>query len=289
MRSIKKQCSLGWKIFIRHICSTNMIATLILIYLFEIIFLQGYKEFIGTVQYPITPWFVVFLFSELHFVIIRMTFIIYYFSDVPFMQRWQMYVLVRAGNVKWVISQMISILYGAIFISVVSIFEGLLILMPNIELSFDWGKTLRTIAVTNVPTEFGMRVKSNHIIISQFSPVGALLITLVINILAISLIGILMFAISLWTVRILSIVVASILVALPAFIQSLHVQKQMIGNYLSPISWLAIDQYGVESLGYTTMPQIEYILFAYIMLISFLVICIFIKARKIEFCWNKEK
>ena len=277
-----------WKTFIQRFCSIKMGIFVVLLFFFEDIFLHGIRAFSTAVQYPVTPWVLTFLMSNIYFQILVMAFVIYYYSNVPFMQQWGMYQVIRAGRLRWAAAQIGSIVLSAVGITGLVFLEEIVLLIRHLEFIPDWGKVLHTISLTNAGAEYGMYVGSNAMTMSRFSALEATGLTIVLSILVISVIGLLMFAVSLFFPRIAAVSAAGVWLVLPVFGQNIAIPKQKLFQCFSPVSWMRVEEIGAEHLSYQIMPELSYIMPVITGL--FLMLCgiIFLKVKSVEFRWNKE-
>lgn len=277
-----------WKTFVQRFWNVKMGIFAVLLFFLEDIFLHGVRNFCTAVEYPVTPWVYVFLMSDIYFQILVMAFVIYYYSNVPFMQQWGMYQVIRAGRIRWAIAQMGSIVLSAIGITGLIFLEELLVLVRHLEFSTEWGKLLHTIALTNAGTEYNMYIVSNAMTINRYTAIEAMALTIFLSILIISFMGLIMFAVSLFFPRIVAVSVAGVLLVLPIFGKNISLQKQKIFNCFSPVSWMRVAEIGGERLSYQIMPELSYIMPVLLSLLLVLCVIILWRVQKVEFQWNKE-
>lgn len=277
-----------WKTFVQRFWGVKTGVLAVLLFFLEDIFLHGIKDFCQAVQYPVTPWIFTFLMSDIYFQILVMAFVIYYYSNVPFMQQWGMYQVIRSGRIRWVAAQIGSIVLSAIGITVIAFLEEIVVLIRHMEVIPDWGKVLYTIALTNAGGEYGMYIGSDAITINKYTALEATGLTVLLSVLVISFIGLLMFAISLFLPRIAAVGVAGVLLALPIFGKNIAIPNQKLLNCLSPVSWMRVAEIGGERMGYRVMPELSYIM--PVLFISLAVLCVVIiwRVKNVEFQWNKE-
>lgn len=288
VNNILIQWNMTWKTFMQRFWGIKMGIFAVLLFFLEDIFLHGLRQFCIAVQYPVTPWVLTFLMSNIYFQILVMAFVIYYYSNVPFMQQWGIYQMIRAGRTQWALAQIGSIVLSAVGITVLVFLEEILLLIRHMEFRADWGKVLHTIALTNAGKEYSMHVSSNPMTMNKYTALGATGLTVLLSILVISFIGLVMFAISLFLPRIVSVSVAGVLLVLPVFGKNLGVYAQKIFNCFSPVSWMRVEEIGGERLGYQIMPELSYIMPVLLSLLLILCVIILWRVQKVEFQWNKE-
>ena len=71
------------------------------------IYVSPIKDFSVMTNFKVTPWVFPFLISDANFLAMFMAGVVYYFSNVPFMQKTYSYYLLREGRKKWVMEQYI--------------------------------------------------------------------------------------------------------------------------------------------------------------------------------------
>lgn len=277
-----------WKTFIQRFWSVKTGVLAVLLFFLEDIFLRGMRDFCTMVKYPVTPWVFTFLMSNVYFQILVMAFVIYYYSNVPFMQQWGMYQVIRSGRICWAAAQIGSIVLSAIGITVIAFLEEIVVLIRHLELIPDWGKVLHTIALTNADIEYGMYIGSNAMTINRYTALEATGLTVLLSVLVISFMGLLMFAISLFLPRMAAVGVAGVFLVLPIFGRNISIPKQKLLNSLSPVSWMQVEWIGGERLGYQVMPELSYIMPVLLILLAVLCTVIIWRVKNVEFQWNKE-
>ncbi|MDE6920789.1 MAG: hypothetical protein K2P89_12950, partial [Lachnospiraceae bacterium] len=128
-------------------------------------------------NYPATPWGILFAFSGLYFNLIFIVGAIYLYARVPFMERWQMYQLIRLGRQKWIGIQIFKIVAASFLYTAAVLASGVLIMMPRTEWKGEWGNLYRTLAVTNVQGEIDLGFFVSYRLINNYEPAKLLLIS----------------------------------------------------------------------------------------------------------------
>lgn len=262
---------------------------LVILYAFVLhIFLSPVKSFTSAVQHRTSPWYFPFMLSNVYFLLLVSTGAIYFFSNVPFMNDLEMYYLIRTGRLRWGISQIFYIILSSFSIISILMLLSLLILMPDINLSFEWGKVIHTLSLTDAGTQFKMLFSVDYYTQNLYSPLQLYVITFLIGGLGISFIGLIMFTISLYFSRIAAIGTVMIFAVLPPIVENSHLIYQQFFSYLSPLSWMRIVRIGRSNFGYTGIPPLSQILLLFLLIIMVCILFIILKVRKCDFFWNKE-
>lgn len=244
------------------------------------------KRFLILADYPVTPWIAPFMMLNVYFLFIYGITVIYFYSNVPFMQYSQMYQLVRLGRKKWGIEKIIRIWMSAVALATIELFLSILPLVPRLELSKDWGKVIYTLAMTDAASQFNINIFFPYDIVSSFTPIKAMLLIWGILILVTGLIGMVMFSFSLLFSRTLGIVIATIIAILPIVFFNIHYQLGWI-VYFSPLSWLNLSLlHGKISKIY---PNIWYVFYSILGMTIILCLLSVRKIKETDFLWMREE
>lgn len=231
--------------------SKNLVLTILLFIVINI-YLTPVKDFSIITGYGVNPWIYPFLISDANFLAIFVAGVIYYFSNVPFMQRINSYYLLREGRKRWIIEQFVYIVSSAFTIVIVSVLLSILVMIPYIIIEKGWGKVLFTLARTDA----GSMVK--------------------------------MLFISLYINKSASVLVATGLVIYSSVVANIGNTFEKKFAVLSPISWLRVTRIDCVEYGFSVSPSLYYILIGFSILIIIMVLLINKKCMKIDFVWENE-
>ena len=96
--------------------------------------------------------------------------VVYMFSDVPFMQHYYMYQIVRIGRKRWAIGQIVSIIFQSLFLMFFHLSVSILWIIRHCEWKLEWGKLLHTVALTNASAHYGFLFEVPYSAIQKYSP-----------------------------------------------------------------------------------------------------------------------
>lgn len=266
----------------------NVFLTILLFFLISI-FLFPVKKFSIIAKHPSSPWILPFLLTDTNFLILFMAAVIIFFSNVPFMKRWNCYYLLRSGKEKWIKEQIAYIVISALVITGVSIVLTWIALFPNVKMEYEWGSVIYTLSQTDASEMCDLFWQISAQFISKHSALGAMGLCIVIMILGITFIGMLMFWGSIFLSRIFSIIIAISFVVYTHMITALGDSMQKKLALISPISWMRIADYDVNRYGYKISPSVPYVICAYVILISTLMYLVWRKLKRMDFIWNDEE
>lgn len=178
------------------------------------------------------------------------------FSELPFKDAGQMFLIVRSGKRAWIFSQVLYIIsVSAIYFAFVF---GVycLILTPNLNFDAEnWGKLIKTIAAANV-SAFEINISIPLNILSDFLPLEGFLFSFGTAVLISVALGMIILALNLTVRHNSGIIGAGILIFLYMFVSYVNaISHQMF--YFSPLGWCSLviaDKYGR-----TVFPDIDYI------------------------------
>lgn len=277
-----------WNTFKERFFSRKTAVIALLFYFIQHFFLSPLKQFSVSVKYPVTPYVFPFFISDIYVQIVFISIVIYFFSNAPFMQQNGMYQVIRLGRFKWAAMQLGSIFLSSVGLVFLVVAEGIIILLPNIQLTADWGKVLFTLSQTSAGAEFGMLFGIEYGFLLDYSPIQGMGISVAVSILAVMFIGLVMFAISLCVSRIFALSICSAFMALPIISMNIHVNQQLLFSCFSPLSWMQVTRLGGIKYGYPVLPPLSYAIIVLFILLGLLCLFIFRKAKTVEFQWTHE-
>lgn len=162
-----------------------------------------------------------FVFYSCNFIhqLLFMSGIIFLFSNAPFMDECELYVIQRSGRKSWVIGQILYIFMSSAIYFLILILMSILILAPYSTFGTDgWGKVINTLSQTNAAGQVNLGFMVPYKIIRLYSPFQAIFLCFIFEWLAASIIGMAMFCVNLLFKESLGIVIGSIVVGLDLLI-----------------------------------------------------------------------
>jgi hypothetical protein len=272
----------------RIINRKNLLLT-VLIFFLIMIYVTPIKNFVYMSGYArVTPYIYPFLLTDPNFLVIFMAGSIYFYSGVPFMNRWNNYYLLRIGRIQWVTGQIIHIVISALAITIITIVLTLVVLLPYVHIERGWGNVLYTLAKTDAKEMCGLFWKISVQYMSQNSPLTAMVGAIVVSTLGIVFIGILMLCCALLFSRTFSIIMATALVAYSSVVVNMGDHAQRGLTLTSPISWMRIADFGVTRFGIRIGLSYGFAVCSYLALTVLLMMFIYHRIGKIDFIWNNE-
>lgn len=184
-----------------------------------------------------TPWLLPFEYSYAYLQFFYGITTTYIYSSVPFMEKQQLYILIRNGRKKWLFSQYIRILGTSVLLAFAHGITCIIVLLPYLKLDVTWGSILKTLALTDATGVYGIRFPFSYMLINQFTPIEAFISVMIRMIVLSSTIGIVMFTVALTRSKILAIIFGTFCSIMAIVTYNLAFFYGWI-KYLSPYSWL---------------------------------------------------
>lgn len=236
--------------------------------------MQKVADFLGE---KISMWIFPFLYVQFHTKVIFTLPVVLMFCNAPFNDRNQVFVYTRTGRAKWLTGQILYIFIASAIYYLFILFLTIILTCFTAECSLEWGKTLYTIAnsdIINTAQTYYINVSNR--ILEFFTPLQAISFTLLTSWLSAVLLGLTVFFCNLISsTRLIGIFISSALV-----VWTVLVNNGGFGKFIrfSPISWNTLNNIDVGKM--TSAPSFGYCMCVYIGLITALIIGIFIFGRK---------
>lgn len=251
----------------------------------------GTRALTAAENMAVTPWLFPFLLSYSLSLCALFFTLILLFCDAPFFDEQFPYLCMRTGRLVWVIGQILYIVFASLIFTLVNYVLSLLLCLPNLGFSRDWGKILRMMSMP-MSGDFqklyltGVMKDSagSANVMSLYTPIQATLLSLLLMWLVSVFLGLLMFAINLRAHQGIGALAASFFVLFDFFASIFsngHGFTAPVIYYFSPVSWTNLTQLQMNA---NDKPPLNYALTVLCILIVFLmIVCIHtIKKREIE-------
>ena len=246
------------------------------------------KELSQSLNYPVSWCLMPFIMTSVMYLVMFWIGIVYIHSDIPFMQHINMYQLIRTGRIRWGIGQVCGIFFRSLAAVIFCLITTIIPLFPNIEWTNEWGRLLRTAAMTGVLRNFEYRYNIYYEIFNEFTPAEFILIFVLICSLTATLIGEMMFLISLYLNRVFAVAAAMIMSTLLFVVLNIHPKLSMYLAFFVPTVWAEAVRIATPRLGYYWLPSISYMFVFLITGILGISIWILYRLKHIEFNWEND-
>lgn len=207
------------------------------------------------------------------------------FCDAPFLDIQSPYSVVRSGRCKWILGQCFYVILTSVVYPLVAYASSLIFSLPNLSFSTKWGHILKMLSTTN-SREFYYRyarfLNMNGAVMNAYTPVQAMLLTLLLMILVCSFLGLLILTLNLRLPRAAGLAVASCFVFLDFFSSWFAGIQGPLGTiiyFFSPVSWCNL---GNLKMDVEVRPTLSYAIIILLVLNSLLVFLSVMQMRKRE-------
>lgn len=197
---------------------------------FTVIRADYVRSYAINMELAVTPYFFSFQFDD---GITRMLFyfgVVLLFCNAPFVDNQQMFVLMRIGRKHWFLGQMLYILLANLCFFLVTAVASVIVFVPQVSFSADWGTIFRICAENNQAAGVIMHQE----IIEYFEPWMACLLTYVLNVAIGTFLGLVIFYGNLFRSRIFGPAIATGWIVLSNMIDVTQVEAL---KYISPVHW----------------------------------------------------
>lgn len=234
---------------------------------------------------PVNGFAVSFLFTSLNQTLIIFLGVFILFSDLPFKDNQQMFMISRSGKRAWIFSQVFYVLVVSLIYFAFIFICFCVVSLPNIGFSTDsWGKIIKTIAATDAAESFGLMFRVPQNVLTDFSPLEAFLFSFGISYAVAVALGLLSLLFNITVKRKSGTIISGALVFILMFTR---MQSSNILYYFSPINWCSISI--MDKKGISAYPDVLWIITVLSIWISVEIIALFIfGGKKINFVMDTK-
>lgn len=232
------------------------------------------SDFLNT-EAPV--WIFPFMYSQYYTKALYTLPVVLMFCDAPFIDRNQVFVMMRTTRMKWLCGQVLYIISAGAVYYLFLLFVSLLPTVFRGGFSLDWGAAITAEAFSYVSRNLDLHyISISRTVVEYFTPLIAVFYTFILSWLGAVFLGLMILLLNVLTSsRIWGITVSSVFVVL-----SITAEKYSRLLPFSPISWTTLNYIDVGKI--TRNPSITYVLTSYAVLIISLTAAIFL------FCGKKN-
>ena len=180
--------------------------------------------------------------------------IIFLFSDAPFINKSQPYIIVRSKRYSWMLGQILYIIIASAIYFLILMLISVIILLPNATFATNgWGKIVNTLAQTNAGEQINLQFGVLEKIIANYSPYKAFLLCFLLESAVASFLGLLIFVINLNFNRTLGLIAGGVVLVL-----DFTVTNALPTTFysISPASLSRLDV--IDPSGFSRYPTLAY-------------------------------
>lgn len=249
---------------------------LIIIFILDV-WLAGPKELIAQMGESVSIHMLAFLQNNFIFVKILLLGVLYFYSNAPFTEKSQLFVVMRIGKERWGRRNVLYILGSALVIAVFLTGCSMIMLLSCGTFETVWGSMDKTLALTSASESFYFGM--DYGIMKTFAPLELEIYTFFINWFTFAILGMFLYAGCLMGTKAVAYAVSVILIFSPDMIG--YIQPRQV--YYNPIAWIQSKNW---RLSYdVSRPDVFYILVAQLLVIFLLVL--FSQWRMSRFQWKQ--
>jgi hypothetical protein len=281
MYDIKKILLCARVNFKKWLITPRMYVILAIIIVFEYYTFSDVSKISAYLGVNSTPWvFPFFLTNPTMFIIIgSLTTLLY--CNAPFADKHMPFLIIRTGRRNWIIGQLLYIYLSSFMYTCCYLLLSIIMLVPRIQLSTDWGSLLHTTstAYADILERTGAKIAfmPHSQLLDLFTPLQATALSFFLLWLVTAFIGVLICCFNIVIGKMSGITMAGIFTSIAYF--SAYLGAFSIGlwiYYLSPISWSSLSFLDVINSGKIPTPTYAIIcLLSVIILQSIISIIVF--------------
>ena len=245
--------------FIHRICSLRSVTLFVTWICMLDIELGVFREEASALGVKDTFVILPFVQTDMYFSKVILLGVLCFFSNAPFMDKSEMYVISRIGRKRWGMRNIQYIFFAVFVLSLALACFSSLTVLPAVKWSNEWGNVYHTLSVTR--STIGAVISGKTI--AAFSPFELLAHIIVIDSLIFALIGMLLYVSSLYLPRVWGYLITIVF----AFLPTMYWMPFDI-QYFSPCSWMYPSQwrYG-QDMNYPSLTYIYTALFLLLLLL----------------------
>lgn len=180
--------------------------------------------------------------------------IVFLFSDAPFINKNQPYIIIRSKRIPWVLGQILYILMASAIYFMFLMLVSVLVLLPYGTFATNgWGKIIQTLAKTDLGAQIKLQFGITKKITIFYSPWEAFGISFLLNWGVACLLGLLLFLINLKFNRMIGLVVGGVILFFDLLVTNMLPPSYY---HFSPVS---LSRLGVlDPKGVSLFPKLTY-------------------------------
>lgn len=202
------------------------------------------SDYASAVGVNVTPWVFPYLLTMPIIFIVYGVLTTLLFSDAPFTDSHTPFLMVRMSRRNWVLGQLLYILITSFLYTAFFVLMSMVVLIPNLKFSTDWGAVLKTLAYDpNSPDKYNIESYSfiKDPVISMFTAMEAMLISFGLFWLVSLFIGVLIFCFNVVFGRLSGLIAAGVFTFISYFAAYVgYFSHGSIIYYISPLSWTSM-------------------------------------------------
>ncbi len=235
---------------------------------------------------PVNGFSVTFLFTSLNQVFIIFLGVFILFSDLPFTDNQQMFLISRSGKKVWIFSQVFYVFFVSLMYFIFIFVCYCIALLPNLGFSADsWGKIIKTISATNAGEMFNVPFKVPSNVLSDYSPLTAFTFSFGTAFAISVILGLIVLLFNLTVKHNIGIIVSGAVVFMYMFV---YMGGSNESYYFSPLNWCSV--FIADKNGVSPYPDVSWIITVLCIWFALEITALFIYgSKKIKFVLDTKE
>lgn len=235
---------------------------------------------------PVNGFSIAFLLTSLNQVFIIFLGVFILFSDLPFTDNQQMFLVSRSGKRAWIFSQVFYVIIVSLIYFAFIFVCYCITLFPHLSFSAgSWGKIIKTISATNAGDAFNVLFKVSPTVLSDYSPLEAFVFSFGTAIVISIILGLVVLFFNLTIKRNIGVIISGAMVFVYMFV---YMGGSNITYYFSPLNWCSI--FVADKKGVTYYPDMSWIITVLCVWLALEIIVLFIYgSKKIKFVLDTKE
>jgi len=180
--------------------------------------------------------------------------IIFLFSDAPFINKNQPYIIIRSKRISWVLGQILYIVMASAIYFLFLMLVSILVLFPYATFATNgWGKIIHTLAQTNVGSQIKLQFGITKEITTFYSPFQAFGLSFLLNWGVACFLGLVLFVINLKFNRMLGLVAGGVILFFDLLVTNM---LPPTFYHFSPVSLSRLSV--LDPMGVSMFPKMAY-------------------------------
>lgn len=244
-------------------------AALLLVLTVIYIRIQPYSEIANDFNANVSIGILSFIYSDILLVTVIFVALLLVFSELPFKNTQQTFLLTRSGRRAWCVSQILYIIVISVTITVVAALFTMLLLAGHLSFDNKWDKVINSVINHKIPAGYSAYSYVSKEALVVFSPYRAIAWSLLCGTFCSIMFGLIIFSANLASGKSVGIPLGSVLIAMYCLFQ--YADKYFL-IWFSPLEWASIDKINWKHSSKMPTPEFALITLSAVSIISIIII-----------------
>lgn len=247
------------RLSIQKMLTLRAVGVYVILFFYSSFLESPVKEYLTAMGAKISPWLFPHMLSNGSYQLVIAFLSIYFFSDTPFLVKYEANQMARCGRLKWLAAHILSMIETSAAFSIICYMISNIVLFPCLEWSCGWGAAIKTLALTNATDMYGSPVLFSYQLVAGQDPIKITITTLFIVALNSMFLGSIMLTAGLAFNRICSVVFATLIPMWSVIVYNMGYYARQRMSYTAPILWMGVADIGNRTYGMYILPSYKYI------------------------------